>query len=148
MVYPQYEIRRLPNTHMPESIKLDFFEADTIAKLSPRGAAALLRLALQKLCVHLGLPGKSLDSDIHALFKNGEDDHILQAMDIVRVVGNEAVHPGSMDIKDDHVTVDALFNLLNLVVEEKIGKYIKIAEIYKTLPEEKRKAIEERKNRS
>jgi hypothetical protein len=43
---------------MPDEVKLDYEEAALIAQQSPRGAAALLRLALENLCNHLGDPSK------------------------------------------------------------------------------------------
>jgi len=39
-------------------------------------------------------------------------------MDSLRVIGNNAVHPGEMDLTDDTEAASALFNLLNFVVEE------------------------------
>jgi len=34
---------------------------------------------------------------------------ILQSLDIVRVIGNESVHPGVIDLKDDRHTALRLF---------------------------------------
>lgn len=52
-----------PQAHpdMPKDIKTDYEEARLVASDSSRAAAALLRLALQKLCIHFGEPGKHLD---------------------------------------------------------------------------------------
>ncbi|MFN7599434.1 MAG: DUF4145 domain-containing protein [Cereibacter sp.] len=78
---------------MTEDIRRDYDEASTILDLSPRGAAALIRLGIQKLCKELGQAGKNINDDIGALVKDGLDVRVLQALDAVRVIGNSAVHP-------------------------------------------------------
>jgi hypothetical protein len=62
----------------------------------------------------------------------------------VRVVGNEAVHPGSMDLKDDQATVNKLFMLVNLVIENRIGEPKKVKAMFGDLPAAKLKGIEDR----
>ena len=52
--------------------------------------------------VHLELKGKNIDDDIGALVKRGLDARIQKALDVVRVVGNNAVHPGQIDLRDDN----------------------------------------------
>ena len=44
-----------------------------------------------------------------------------QALDIVRVVGNNAVHPVTIDLKDDHETAARLFTLVNRIADDMIS---------------------------
>jgi len=90
-----------PNPDLPKDIIDDFNEARAIVNLSPRGSAALSRLILEKLLKYLGIEGDSLNNRIKNLVKRGLDERLQQAMDTLRVFGNEAVHPGVIDLKDD-----------------------------------------------
>ena len=111
----------------------------------PRGAAALLRLSIQKLCVHLGEGGKNIDSDIASLVKKGLPEKLQKALDSVRVVGNNAVHPGKIDLTDDSELARKLFVFVNIIVEVMISQPKQIDEVYHhTLPEGARAAIDKR----
>lgn len=148
LIYPQRGEAPPANPDMPEDIRRDYDEASTILDLSPRGAAALVRLGIQKLCKHLGQPGKNINDDIKALVADGLDSRVQMALDVVRVVGNNAVHPGQIDLKDDRAIAESLFGLLNLIVEKMISEPKHVNEVYAALPEEARKAIEERDGNS
>jgi hypothetical protein len=69
---------------------------------------------------------------------------VQQALDVLRIVGNEAVHPGQIDLRDNRETAESLFRLFNLIVDKMISEPKHIAEIYGSLPPEKLKGIEER----
>nr|WP_295670041.1 DUF4145 domain-containing protein [Sphingomonas sp.] len=88
LVYPDRLDIVPPNEDMPEEAKRDYREAAAIVDRSPRGAAALLRLVIQRICLDLGGTGKSINDDVALLVKKGLDAKIQQALDIVRVVGN------------------------------------------------------------
>ena len=82
---------------MPEDVRADFLEAASIVDASARGAAALLRLCIQKIVMALGGRGNNLNEDIGNLVEQRLiPQSIQQALDVVRVVGNNAVHPGVM----------------------------------------------------
>ena len=129
---------------MPEDVAEDFNEARNIFGYSPRSSAALLRLAVQKLCIHLGQSGKNINNDIAALVKNGLSPQIQKSLDIVRVIGNNAVYPGEIDIQENRETVLALFDIINFIVQEMITRPREINEIYQKLPENALKGIEAR----
>lgn len=137
-----------PNPDLPHDVKQDFEEASRISNLSPRGAAALLRLAIQKLCKHLGQPGKNINEDIKNLVANGLPQSVQQALDIVRVIGNDAVHPGTIDLRDDKETVNSLFMLVNFIAQKLITEPKEILLLYNNLPSEKLKGIENRDQNS
>lgn len=131
---------------MPEDVKKDYKEAWAVLAASPRACAALLRLALQRLCVHLGQPGRVLNDDIKALVQQrGLKPQIQQALDIVRVTGNNAVHPGEMDLDDDDQEIAlSLLTVINLIVEEMILIPNQIQELYNASPERDRNNIAKR----
>lgn len=144
MIYPDCTGIEPPNQDLDEEIKNDYIEAVSILQKSPRGACALLRLAIQKLCIKLGEEGKNLNEDIANLVKKGLPFKIQQALDAVRVIGNEAVHPGELDLKDDIETATQLFKLINFIAEKMITEPKEVEEIYNKIPESKKKQIEER----
>jgi hypothetical protein len=144
LVFPESRHGPPPNPDMPANVRVDYEEASKILNLSPRGAAALLRLAIQKLCADLGETGENINDDIASLVKKGLPQRVQKALDSVRVIGNEAVHPGTIDLKDDTTTAAGLFRLVNIIVEQMISNQRHIDEFFEKLPEEKRKAIDKR----
>ncbi len=144
LVFPAQRDADMPNQDMPTDVIQDFEEARGIVNESPRGAAALLRLCVQKLCIALGEKGKNIDDDIASLVKKGLNPIVQKSLDVVRVIGNEAVHPGTIDLKDDRATALQLFKLVNLIAEQMITLPKSISTIYDSLPEAKRKAIDRR----
>jgi Domain of unknown function (DUF4145) len=145
MVYPFTWTAPLPNQDMPDDVKQDYEEARNISMISPRGAAALLRLAIQRLCKHLGQSGENINTDIAGLVKNGLSVKLQQALDSVRVVGNNAVHPGQIDLKDDIETANKLFVFVNIICDNQISQPKQIGEFYDaTIPDNLKQAIEKR----
>lgn len=94
-----------PNSNLSDDAKRDYLEAGSIVNNSPRGAAALLRLCLQELCVERGAKDRNLNGQIDWLVrKRSLSATIQQALGVVRVIGNEAVHPGQLDLRDERET--------------------------------------------
>ncbi len=69
------------------------------------------------------------------LVSKGLAVQVQQALDTVRVIGNNAVHAGKMDQADVEATVNQLFALVNIIVEQLVTQPKKIAELFGTLPE-------------
>lgn len=133
-----------PHIDLPASCKIDYDEARDIVVRSPRSAAALLRLCVQKLMSELGEKGKNINDDIGSLVKKGLPVEVQQALDYCRVVGNNGVHPGEIELTDNPNIAHSLFEMINFIVEDCIARPKKVAELYGKLPEGALKAVEKR----
>lgn len=129
------------NSDLSESIQEDYREAGSIYQRSPRGACALLRLAVQKLCVQLGHKGENLNDDIARLVELGLPIEIQQALDALRVIGNNAVHPAELDLRDDKQTAESLFVALNMIADRLVTQKKRMAELFQKLPVSAREQI-------
>jgi len=129
---------------MPEECKQDYEEARLVFTHSPRAAAGLLRLLVQRLVISLGQPGENLNKDIKALVEKGLPVEVQQALDCCRVIGNNAVHPGEIDFDETPESALALFGMINFIVENQITQKNKIAALYGQLPAGALEAIKKR----
>lgn len=148
MLYPASAVAPPASDDMPADVREEYDEAAAVYATSPKSSAALLRLAVQRLCVHLGEKGKKIDEDIGALVAKGLPPKIQKALDIVRVIGNDSVHPGTIDVNDNPEIAMSLFGLLNLIVDEMITRPKEIDALYSALPANKLKGIEDRDKNS
>jgi len=133
-----------PHPDLPIECSSDYVEARDIVARSPKAAAALLRLVVQKLMPLLGQKGKNINEDIASLVAKGLPVQVQQALDYCRVGGNNAVDPGEININDTPEIAYNLFNMINFIVEDRIERPKEIQTLYEKLPEEARKAIEKR----
>ncbi|MFW0966257.1 DUF4145 domain-containing protein [Vibrio parahaemolyticus] len=137
-----------PHTDMPEACLSEYHEARDIVARSPKAAAALLRLCVQKLMSELGEKGKNINEDIGSLVKKGLPTEVQQALDFCRVVGNNGVHPGEIELTDNPEIAYSLFEMLNFIVEDRITRPKKVADLYNILPKGAIKAVEKRDSKS
>lgn len=149
MLLPDVGFASHPESDMPDDVKVDYIEASRIFMDSPRGAAALLRLALQKLCVYLGEEGKNINNDLRLLAeKEVLSPQVIKVADTLRITGNNAVHPGQMSDADFDQVAGKMFDLLNFIVRKAITEPRELDELYRMTPEQPRKAAEERDARA
>lgn len=144
MIYPDFEPSLPPEQDMPEDVLQEYIEASKVYSKSPRAAAALLRLGLQKLCIHLGGEGKNINVDLRTLASNNVlPPEVIQVADTIRITGNQAVHPGEMNPEDVDYVAGKMFDLLNYIVRRAITEPKFFKELYRLTPEQPRKFAEE-----
>jgi len=145
MIYPLSHTVAPPNLDLSKEVAGDYEEARAILSRSSRGASALLRLAIQKMCKELGEQGHNINDDIASLVKKGLPVKVQKALDTVRVVGNNSVHPGQIDLRDNAEVSKQLFGLVNIIADVMITQPKHIEELYNsTVPDAQRNAIKRR----
>lgn len=148
VIHPDLTDAPRPAADMPTDVRENFMEARRIVDESPRAAVALLRLAVDQLVEDLGADGGSRQVRVHHLTENGLHRDVLDALRSVRVVGPDAVHPGVIDADDDRETAHALFELLNIMVEQTITHEKQIGEIRDRISALQRTRDQEEENRT
>lgn len=144
MVYPSVFVMERAHEDMPNELLPDYLEAAAVYSTSPKASAALIRLLLQKLLIHLGCKGKNINEDIGSLVAKGLPAQVQMALDICRIVGNSAVHPGEINVEDTPDVVTGLFSLINFIVEDQISRPKRLQELYQKMPQGTLEAIEKR----
>ncbi len=134
MIIPTTSNIPMPNNDMLENVKEIYLEAREVFPHSAKAAAALLRLAVQKLCVEFGGDGDNINNDIAKLVREGLSVKIQQALDAIRVIGNNAVHPGTIDLNDNIEMAALLFGFINIIVNDMITQPKSVEALYSQLP--------------
>jgi Domain of unknown function (DUF4145) len=148
LIHPPINGASLPHQDMPQQVKDIYEEARGVMSRSPRSACTLLRVALEILIDGiLGKNKNTLNHKIGVLVKErGLDVRIQKAMDILRITGDAALHPGVIDLqnKDDSQTAKTMFDLLNIITQVMISNPNTINEYYNNLPQPQKNSIEKR----
>lgn len=144
MIYPKKIMVDTPNSDLNEDIQNDYLEAANVFNDSPRASAALLRLALQKLCKQLGEKGKDINTDIKKLVEDGLNSRVQKALDSLRIIGNNGVHPGEINLKEEPEKVLKLFEIINFIAEKMITDEKEMNAFYDELPESSKEAVKKR----
>jgi hypothetical protein len=131
-----------PSADLPKEVQDDYNEARAVVAYSLRSAAALLRLAIEKLCVELNEGPMKLDQHIAALVAKGLDEDTALMFDAVRLGGNNAIHPiDSIGVTANREMVGMLFWLVNEIADDVITKPKTRAEAMKLIPDDERARI-------
>ena len=147
MIYPLISSAPKPENNMPVPVRELYEEASLVSIHSSRAAAALLRVALEKLTEHLGETDPNLNTRIGNLRKKGVSEDVINSLDIVRITANSGgAHAGIIDLTgaDGADIVNRLFWLVNYIIEKTINDPAKIKQMFQDLPADKRKGAEDR----
>lgn len=136
-----------PNKDMPEDVFKIYAEACLVLQHSPRSSIALSRLAIEQLVDYLEANGKNLNEKIGDLVSKGLPVTIQQMLDSVRVIGNNAVHPGQIEIEGNTDLAISLLTFINLIVDNQISQPKAIQSTYNLIPDSYKKSIEQRDNK-
>lgn len=138
-----------PAKGMPESVKKDFIEAQSIIYLSPRCTCVLLRVCLEKLADHVAetskisgyKPDDLLWKKIDTIEKNkGMTSDVRQMVDACRDTGNEFAHKGKYILSDTDTQelAEIMSELVNSLVDIWVKPAKQVARIRQLIPAKKR----------
>ncbi len=145
MIWPAAVSAPPPDPHMPDDVRAVYEEARQVESASPRAAAGLLRLALQLLLKPFVDGETNLNKAIKAAAENGLAQGIaVMAMDVVRIKGNDGVHPSEIQIDEDPELLPALFGLVNIIIDRLIGEPARVKALFDSLPGDKLEQIKRR----
>lgn len=148
LVYPAQITVEDPNDDMPDEVKKLYRESAQVLSISPRAAAALLRLGLQILLGAVGGDGKNINDDIKKIVALGVEPETQRALDILRVFGNSGAHPGEIKLDEDPGLVHKMYGLMNYVTDRLITQKNQINELFEGLPEGIKNQIESRDSKN
>ena len=148
LVYPAQITVEDPNDDMPDEVKKLYRESAQVLSISPRAAAALLRLGLQILLGAVGGDGKNINDDIKKIVALGVEPETQRALDILRVFGNNGAHPGEIKLDENPSLVHQMYGLMNYATDRLITQKNQINELFESLPEGIKDQIESRDSKN
>lgn len=150
LIYPDAISGEAPEAgqDMPDNVKKTYNEAAKILPISPRSSAALARVAVQELVNGLEPKGKDLNEKIGIMVRErGLATEVEHLLDSVRVIGNNAVHPGQIDLSNAEEAKPiaiVILNEINQIVQTEITNKNSFKKVYDMIPESILKSIKDR----
>ena len=144
LVWPRRAGGPEPKLLAPPNVRREREETSQTLEASPRGAAALLRLAIEKLCKELGVSGESLKDDVALFVREDVDARVQKVLDAARIIESNAVRPGQIGLGDDRATAETLSGLVNLICEKMIMEPRHLQAVYTKLREGAGNTMEQR----
>jgi len=137
-----------PHTDMPDNVKELYYEAGFVLDISPRSAAVLLRVALGFMLTDMGEDGGNPGKAIEQLTIKGTlNKATIQAMHVVREIGNSGAHINQIVLTDERKDAEDLFELMNYIADRvynEIAMQFKTGTTFDSLPVYLKDRIEKR----
>jgi Domain of unknown function (DUF4145) len=130
LVWPRREAFPEPQLHAPPNLRRESEEASQTLEATPRGAAALLRIAIAKLCKELGVSGESPNDGITLFVREDVDARVQKVLDAARIIESNAMRPDQIGLGEDRATAEILSGLVNLICEKMIMEPRHLQEVY------------------
>ena len=105
-----------------ELVEEDLEEAAAILNKFPRGAAALMRVCIQKLVPLLEDNGKELNQRVSSLVRKGLEMEIQQAMDVLQVLRSDPVQLSQLELQADRETALRFLDSSKAVLERRMSQ--------------------------
>lgn len=152
ILWPRKKPGMPAHERMPEHLRSLYDEARAVSDLSPRAAAALLRLLTEALLREVAEDptGKPFDLIGKLVREKQLDEQTRMLADYLRITGNNSVHPGQIDEGEDEDAqkrVAMMFPFINSLVQRLIADPAEINELYAQLPAGTRAAADRRDGR-
>jgi hypothetical protein len=114
---------------------------------SLRGAAALLRVATEKLCKELGDSEQQPRPAITPLLQEEVDARVLKVLEAMRVIESNAMPSDHVSVRDDRATAETLSGLVNLICEKMMIEPRQLQALYTKVREGAQNGIEQQAQR-
>src|ERR1700730_15976123 len=106
----------------PELVEQDLEEAAAILNKFPRGAAALMRVCIQRLVPLLEENGKELNQRVSSLVRKGLEMEMQQAKEVLQVLRSDPVQLSKLESHADKETVLRFLDSLKEVLERRMSQ--------------------------
>ena len=143
LVWPRGAEGSEPKLHAAPDVRRDYEAASQTLEASPRGAAELLRVAIQKLCKELGGSGESPKDDLASFVHEDVDARVQKVLEAMRIIESNAVRPAEIGVGDNRATAETL-SVVNLICEKMIMEPRHLQALYTKLREGAGSAMEQR----
>jgi hypothetical protein len=135
LVWPKRAGDPEPKLHASPEIRCDDEVASKPLEASPRGAAALLRLATDKVCKELGEWEQGPKPEIAPPLQEEIDARVQKVLDAMRIIESDATPPDQTSVGHDRATAETLSGLVNLMCEKMIMEPRHLQAVYTKLRE-------------